>query len=708
MIRVSDKVKEKYQTGSGSRKLHINFPDIQLELDNRYITLRSFDLSESICDSTNIEFVGCISTCFQIEIAEVFTDISGQYLEVSIDTDNDNEPIYLFHGYVTDVEKQENSTRKKITCYDALYAKLSELNIALWYNSFTFPCTLKQFRQALFNYINLECVERDLPADRVIIDKRVYDTNDMNALDVIKQICQINCAFGIINRDGKFEFRQPDFLSNLEHQCACTLNTLKSIKRKTETYPLYGVEVRDNVDDENYAIYPTLPSKDMCLYIIEGNMFVNELRLSERQNLVRKLSDVQINSSYTPFNSTLAGLPYLEVGDRVAIKSLDYSTGEPVEVMTYTTILSRTLKGAPALSDMIEANGEENIDVIVTSGSTFTNKINSSNTTPRNMQYLNWQNVDAEYVIVHNDSKQIINLQLFITRATHVCVDMQFILKIDTNETATDEDYTEQDCTVEVLYYLDGVLLDNDLPIETCVDGYKMLRLRHDMNLDVGVYSWQVFIKSTGGTITIDKNRAQCYINADGLVGSGIWDGNINVEDEFEPIDIGRLVHDFDDACNITFNIPKKSTCTDVVSFDWFSGIIPKFEDNLVVADSDMMMFNAHINTNMMTVSASLSDDIYSNGTIMISNVLTPKYFEITDNKFATYLLSFDDGNTWMGYNTLYVDKWMPNYDMNSFEMMNIPESELSIFDKVMVKITMSGSYAKFTQLIVHGGKINA
>ena len=49
-------------------------------------------------------------------------------------------------------------------------------------------------------------METELPNDGITIQKQ-YEPNTLQALSVIKAVCQINGAFGIINRNGQFEYR---------------------------------------------------------------------------------------------------------------------------------------------------------------------------------------------------------------------------------------------------------------------------------------------------------------------------------------------------------------------------------------------------------------------------------------------------------------------------------------------------------------------
>ena len=205
-MNVSNNVKKQYHSTSIHKNLLLYFPELDLEIKNSQIYEESMYLRESIFDKKSIEFVGCISSVFMIDVNGLQDDIKGKKIIVSVTTDETmDEPIRLFSGIVDSAVRQDNKRIKKITAYDCLYTK-GNIDVAAWYKSLTFPITLKNLRNSLFNYIGLEQVETNLPNDGVTI-KKWYDPNTLQALAVIKAICQINGAFGIINREGKFEYR---------------------------------------------------------------------------------------------------------------------------------------------------------------------------------------------------------------------------------------------------------------------------------------------------------------------------------------------------------------------------------------------------------------------------------------------------------------------------------------------------------------------
>lgn len=698
MLNISNNLKEKYINGTGDKHLDIYFPDIGFRVSNENIVTNTMSLKESICGNSTIDYKGCVSTEFSISIGNLATDVNGQRVEVHLTLDDDTERIPLFHGYVDSVEKQDTSTIKKITCYDLLYSKLADMNIASWYSSIYYPCTIGQFRKWLFDYLNVEYIETELPADNTNLNM-VFNTDEMSALEVIKQICQINAVFGIINRDGVFEFRKPNIKTFDESECAMTLNVIKGIRRYDYTNKIRAINYRDDPDDENQVIQPHLPLEDETMYIVNGNMFILDMMTDYRDDIANKVIQNMYDDIYAPFSVDVPGYPFLEVGDRICIKNIDYSSGTPTEVTTFTNIFTRTLKGLPGLTDTYEASGEI-ADTIISDGANFTNKVNSSNSVAKNMQYVTYQNLVSDYILEDGRTHELINITYFITRSTHLCIDMEFLIDVDTLETIDGNSYTTNDCTIEFMYYKDGLFIDLEKPIVTSVDGHKLVRLRHDIPaVKTGVYQWQVFCKVTNGTVYIPEKNMICIMNADGLVGDDGWNGNLYVTEEIERLGF-NMIGEFTDDGVVTFPTIVGGLATDTmqrVSFALLGG----FTDD-GITNSDLMIYTAFTNADKLTVNAKLSGGVYSNGTIITDQIYHVRNVETHDYN-AIYFVSFDNGVTWLGW-SFETNRWIENNTMISSEIENVPEAAWQ--SPCRIKVLLEDN-ATFNGLNVYGGSIS-
>lgn len=383
-MQVSDKVRKEYLDGEKTKRITLYFPELNLTLGKGKFYSESMHLTEKLVDSQSIEFVGCIASKFKIQVHDLKEDIKGKRMIATIHTDaTENEPVTLFNGIVDSAVKQSNKRVKEITAYDELYSKGNK-EVASWYKSLAFPLTLKQIRDSLFNYIGIGQEETELPNDNTII-KRQYDPNSLRALSVIKAICQINGAFGIINRNGRFEYR---ILGVLDME-------------DDGLYPVFypganafpGVSMSalnlDNVDVTKFGFYESARYEEFMVkpvdkltirqteedagvsygtgqnnYIIQGNMFTYGLAESKVSEIARNIYPNIQGFSYYPFSSKNNGIPYVECGvDAASYMMIDWEATENSQDVIYEQkkfyILNRELSGIQALKDSYSAEGEE-------------------------------------------------------------------------------------------------------------------------------------------------------------------------------------------------------------------------------------------------------------------------------------------------------------------------------------------------------------
>lgn len=384
-MEVSEKVKSQYHGNSIHRFLKLYFPELNLTIENDEIYAESMKLKESIIEKTNIEFVGCIASSFKVQVNGIQADLKGKRIEVSIYTaETESEPIKLFNGIVDSAMQQSNKRIKEITAYDRLYTQ-GNIDLAAWYNSLTFPITIKDFRDSLFTYIGIEQEEIKLPNDNVSIDKK-YDPKTLKARNVIKAMCQINGAFGIINRNDKFEYRILADLSATYAYPSVTLfpsntlypanpNVAESVVKKeieTESFSFYKT-----VNYEEFEVKPvdklTIRQSEQDAgvsygngtnnYIIQGNMFTLGKSNSELLAMAQAVYKNVRGIYYYPYKSNNNGLPYIECGlDAVSYQMYNFYP-ESARASSKTTrnfyVFSREMSGIQNLRDSYSAQGEE-------------------------------------------------------------------------------------------------------------------------------------------------------------------------------------------------------------------------------------------------------------------------------------------------------------------------------------------------------------
>lgn len=413
-MNVSNEIKAQYQSNSVHKNLILRFPEQNLQIRHEDLHQDSLRLKESVFDKDSIEFVGCIASIFQISIENLAEDVKGKKIEVELCTEDYlDSPIPLFHGIVDSAIKKANSKTKEIVAYDELYTKGS-INVAAWYKALNFPITLKELRDSLFAYVGIEQAETVLPNDSVQIERQ-YNPASLQALAVMKAVCQINGAFGIINRVGRFEYR---ILSNRVTEIttlpypSTTLfpsdNLFPGIKLSTAPYPSAALfpsdsffpaqvvgengEQTEKIQAESFSFYKSVSHEEYVVkpvdmvtirdsedadgifytesgntgnnnYIIQGNMFTYGLSEEMLSDIAEKIYRNISGFEYMPFDSENNGLPYIECGlDAVSYVMIDYDRSTEDKIVYEQKsfyVLNRELTGIQALQDSYSAQGEE-------------------------------------------------------------------------------------------------------------------------------------------------------------------------------------------------------------------------------------------------------------------------------------------------------------------------------------------------------------
>lgn len=411
-MKVLEETKLAYQDTSSNKNLIIYFPKNDYTVDKSQIYQETMNLEESLIEGNNIEFVGCISSKFNIQVSGITHNLKNQKIQVFIKADN-TEEIPLFTGIVDTAERQTNKNYKKIVAYDELYTK-GNIDVAGWYNGLSFPRSIKDTRDSLFAYIGLEQTDITLPNDNIAINKE-YAPTTLKALSVIKALCQLNGAFGIINRYGKFEYR-----------------ILKEPKVKKGAFPgltlfppfypgvIYEedgskIDVKDvsfykKVDFEEFSVKPvekvTIRQTDSDAgvvygegannYIVQGNMFTLNLPQPTLEVVAKNIHENISNIEFIPFNSSNNGYPFVEVGlDAVSYYTYNFEksdksrTNDVYEKKTFH-VFKRTLSGIQALKDSYEAQGEEYQKEFITDVSTQIEQLKNNLSAEVNYQVQNF------------------------------------------------------------------------------------------------------------------------------------------------------------------------------------------------------------------------------------------------------------------------------------------------------------------------------
>lgn len=376
MISVSEETRRAFMSDTSTKKLTVIFPELNLQYDNSYIETESLKLTEGLASKDSIEYVGGISSSLEIKIYGIEQNIKGKRIELYIQAD-DTDVVPLFKGIVDSAVINSTKYFKTINAYDVLYT-IGQVDVVDWYNSFVVgvPRTIKEIRDSLFNKLGVRQVEQVLPNDDIIILKEAPQ-NTMQALSVIKSLCQANARCGIINREGLFEYRmiKPAFRGLFPSKRTFpSKHTFPSKPSKIHTFEFYEslkyeeyfvkamerVQVRESEEDIGYIVGAEEGNK----YIVQNNMFANGLDGDSKKAIAEGILKSVKRTEFFPFEAKNYGLPFIEVGDTVEyILAADrpgrYATNKFI-------VLQRTLTGVQLLNDTYSATGTEEQSEFIT------------------------------------------------------------------------------------------------------------------------------------------------------------------------------------------------------------------------------------------------------------------------------------------------------------------------------------------------------
>ncbi len=374
------------------------------DLTNENIDQNTLTLQESICSEQYFIFGGCV--CNQITFQAHHDQFNGTSEEfypsgkIEVYIERKGTKIKIFTGEIDSAERKANSLTRNFIAYDYLY-KLRNTDIARWYKNQTTDknklLTQKQFRDKLFKFLGIEQVETKLHWDDTYVPN-TNNSNEMNVVNILKDLCLQNDRFGWMNRDGKFEYlklRQNSYrygqttdnqnIYKYYNNEEVHLDTFKSFTAKEGRIWFPNIIFCD--PDPNRAFgftqgdYTAQEAYDNNVYYNRNSFFVgNEDWLNyvwnadeyggiSRVEPIMKICygvfvDQDLRKYYRAqgYTAEVQGNPLNMVGQAVELyykKQIQHDDQEPTELQWYvhSYIMSRTLKiGVTDMIDTYSAN----------------------------------------------------------------------------------------------------------------------------------------------------------------------------------------------------------------------------------------------------------------------------------------------------------------------------------------------------------------
>lgn len=365
MIKISEEIKKLYIEDGTPIELEVRFKD------NAFPTIKGSDvlseqmtLHESICEEEQLKFCGCNASSFELTVFNLNSGIKGYEIEPVLITKKTEIPLGVF--YVETIEKYAGKDYKKLTAYDKM--RYFDVDVKDWYDSLTFPISVKNFRDSLCNYVGVEQNDVTLIADNVMLTKELDSSNGINGLSLMKQICEISGVFGRMDRYGKLDYLSLEssmllpaddlFPANDLYPSAGSGDSENSFNISTSLmyeHPLVEDFFTSNIDgviivDSDGA--QVITENNQNPYYVQDNFVIigqtHETIMALANALLSKISSI----SYRPINSSkIKGQPYVECGD--------FISGEVNGYGFEAYVFQRDLTGIKALRDAYLCKGKE-------------------------------------------------------------------------------------------------------------------------------------------------------------------------------------------------------------------------------------------------------------------------------------------------------------------------------------------------------------
>ena len=360
---MENSIQNLFYDDSVEKQLIIEYPVSDTTLTNAEYQTETMTITESICDEQELQFGCCNASSFEIKVLDTIENFKGKKMKVSILLAGQDEPYQLGEYKVYSDKPTADRLYKDIVAYDAMYDILNA-EVSGWYNSLTFPMTLRQFRNSFCAFVGVNQEEITLINDDMTVEKTI-DPGELPGKTIIEAICEINGCFGHIGRNGKLRYvvleqmieglyPADDLYPSDDLYPADPMGTSEVFKSmylscQYEDFICQHIDKLQIRQEEN-DIGAISGTGNNC-YIIEDNFLAYGKSAAELQTIADNVLSVIGVVWYRPAQVEARGNPCLEVGDGILL----HTTREDV----YTYILQRTLKGIQALRDSYTAEGEE-------------------------------------------------------------------------------------------------------------------------------------------------------------------------------------------------------------------------------------------------------------------------------------------------------------------------------------------------------------
>lgn len=271
----------------------------------------SFEIEKSCIDEKKVigSFQKNPATIELLNPDNKYSNLKGTYINT-----------YKGTFYVDDIEPVQEKIKIKLSCYD-LAQKFEKLYDS---SKFTFPLTLKAWRNAICTEVGVEYDNTDFPNSDYELSEEPYIKKDATYKDVIKLIAQASSCWAIIGYDDKLYF-------NWFNNTLIEVQDWFDLTTEDEPTDPVNIVVLGRGDVEDNVIYPeTEPSNPKEIRIDSNDI----LDLNRKEMIIPIYNQVK-DFKYTVFSMKTIGFLNAKIGNKIKYPDL-YNNKKESYIMRHT------------------------------------------------------------------------------------------------------------------------------------------------------------------------------------------------------------------------------------------------------------------------------------------------------------------------------------------------------------------------------------
>ena len=361
----------------------------------------------------------------------------------------------------------------------------------------------------------------------------VYAENDISTYrDVISWLAQTCGCFATASRTGGILFKPYGTapVDTIDPE-----NRFKGCSFSDYETRFSGMSVV-NIESQTTNYYANNPDNALT-YNLGSNPYlqisVSHSLTTMRRNVLNALSVIR----YVPFKATCIGNPAYDLGD-VLVFSDGLADGDRLYCITkyaWTHNKGYSMEGVGKNPALASANSKSDKNIAGLISNTVSDDL---------FRYVVLRNGE-DITVEDGNSQSVMFARYLVSKPCHVRFNFEILLS--STPTAT-----RSTMEVKAIYKADGVEITDRYPVETWTAGKHILTLQYDLEHDDTVsHSFDLWLETDGGSITIPASDAYEVISSTGLAADSNWEGTFRGEDGNLYIVIGGQAHKIPDRIEV-------------------------------------------------------------------------------------------------------------------------------------------------------------